>query len=133
MARPHYLLLSRARDRSTNYSQSESQNFWCFVQILHPSLLSICTYRTYSAISAISTINIINNNYCYVNMGANNANSVHGKSKIRKEFTIVPATTTLKYKLQCNWFAEPPKSEHLSTTFFSLILIHCNYNHIPII
>jgi hypothetical protein len=101
MARPHYLLLSSARDGPTNSSQSESQDFWGFVQILHPSLLSICTYST------ISTINIINN-YPYVNMGTNNANSVHGKSKIRKEFSIVPATATSKYNLQCNWCAEPP-------------------------
>ena len=65
-------------------------------------------YYTYS------TINIINNNYSYVNMGANNANSVHGKSKIRKEFTIVPATATSKYKLQCNWCAKPPKSDNIT-------------------
>ena len=65
-------------------------------------------YYTYS------TINIINNNYSYVNMGANNANSVHGKSKIRKEFIIVPATATSKYKLQCNWCAEPPKSDNIT-------------------
>jgi hypothetical protein len=111
MARPHYLLLSGARDCPTYSSQSESQDFWCFVQILHPSLLSIYTYST---ISTISTINIINNNYSYVNMGANNANSVYGKSKIRKEFIIVPATAMSKYKLQCNWCAEPPKSDNIT-------------------
>jgi hypothetical protein len=90
MARPHYLILSRARDGPTGSSQSKSQDFWCFVQIFHPSLLSICIYSTYST---YSTINIINNYYSYVNMGANNANGVHGKSKICKEFTIVPVTT----------------------------------------
>ena len=47
-------------------------------------------------------------------MGANNANSVHSESKIRKEFTIVPATATSKYKLQCNQCTEPPKSDNIT-------------------
>jgi hypothetical protein len=69
MAQPHYLILYGACNGPTNSSQLERQDFWCFMQILHLSLLDICTFST---ISTNNTINTINNNYSYVYISANN-------------------------------------------------------------
>jgi hypothetical protein len=41
-----------------------------------------------STIILINTINTINNNYSYVNIGANNANRKHSKDYIPREFTL---------------------------------------------
>jgi hypothetical protein len=101
------------RDRSTHSSQSESQDFWCFASILHPSFLTIFIFST---ISTNNTIITINNNYSYVNMGANNANGSHAKNRIRRQFTIVPATATSKYKLKCKWCDDPPKADNITQT-----------------
>jgi hypothetical protein len=67
------LILYGARDGPTDYSQSESQEFWYFVLILYSFLLDIYT------ISTNNTINIINNNYSYVDIGANKGTQPFGQ------------------------------------------------------
>ena len=49
-------------------------------------------------------------------MGANNANGSHAKNRIRRQFTIVPATATSKYKLKCKWCDDPPKADNITQT-----------------